>query len=282
MAGIRLRHVGVGLIVAAVVAAATLIVTMGSWQRATAARVEQMRAAGTARLGAFSPALVEGLPAPVVRYFTRTLRDGQQFITSAVVEQDAEFVANGAWQPLRATEHFSMVPPGFVWDARIELAPLLPYVVREAYIAGHGSMQAAVFGAFSQVDQSARPQLDAAALQRYLAEAAWFPTALLPGMGVTWQAVDDHSALATLTDGSTTVSLTFRFDDRDLVVEVVGDRYFEEDGAYALRRWRILCSDHAERQGIVIPHYCEAEWKDATRIEPYWRGHITSIVYSFD
>jgi hypothetical protein len=33
-------------------------------------------------------------------------------------------------------------------------------------------------------------------LMRYLAEAAWYPTALLPSQSVQWEALDDHSATA--------------------------------------------------------------------------------------
>jgi hypothetical protein len=31
-------------------------------------------------------------------------------------------------------------------------------------------------------------------LMGFFAEAAWYPTALLPGQGVRWEAVDDSSA----------------------------------------------------------------------------------------
>ena len=35
-------------------------------------------------------------------------------------------------------------------------------------------------------------------LMRFLAEAAWYPTALLPSQGVRWQGADERSAFATL------------------------------------------------------------------------------------
>src|SRR5207249_11032068 len=81
-------------------------------------------------------------------------------------------------------------PPGFVWDAAIRVAPFLSVRVRDAYIRGAGSMQGRLAAVVTVVDQRDRPELNAGALQRYLAEAVWFPTALLPGQGVAWQAVD--------------------------------------------------------------------------------------------
>ena len=55
-------------------------------------------------------------------------------------------------------------------------------------------------------------QLDQGTLLRYLNEMAWFPTAFL-GDNIAWQAVDDHSADVTFTDGDKSVSARMTFDD---------------------------------------------------------------------
>ena len=52
---------------------------------------------------------------------------------------------------------------------------------------------------------------------RFFAEAAWYPTALLPSQGVRWVAVDDRSANATIVDGALTLTLLFRFNDDGLI-----------------------------------------------------------------
>ena len=76
-------------------------------------------------------------------------------------------------------------PPRGEGGARVMVATLMPGDVRDAYVAGRGSMMATMFGAYSMVDQSGTPQLASGALQRDLGEAVWFPTVLLPGRGVT-------------------------------------------------------------------------------------------------
>ncbi|MEO7362298.1 MAG: DUF6544 family protein [Gemmatimonadaceae bacterium] len=58
---------------------------------------------------------------------------------------------------------------------------------------------------------------------RYFAEMAWYPTALLPGQGVRWEAVDERSANATLVDGPISLTLLFRFDDARLIKSVHAD-----------------------------------------------------------
>ncbi len=57
-------------------------------------------------------------------------------------------------------------------------------------------------------------------LLRFLAEAVWYPTALLPSQGVRWQAVTDNSARASLQDANTSVSLLFHFAENGLIESV--------------------------------------------------------------
>src|SRR3712207_7361598 len=52
---------------------------------------------------------------------------------------------------------------------------------------------------------------------RFFAEAAWYPTALLPSQGVRWEAVDDSSAYATLTEGDISITMLFTFNERGLI-----------------------------------------------------------------
>lgn len=275
VAGIRVLAVVVAF------AVAMLIATMAAWHRTTRDNVARMHATSTALQETFSSASLEQVPPPVARYFRRALHEGQPLAVSAVATQDAEFFINGAWRPLTATQHFAASPPAFVWDARIRMAPFVAVHVRDSYIGGRGSMQATMFGVYKLADQEGVPELNAGALQRYLGEAVWLPTALLPGHGVTWTAVDDSSAIATLTGGPTMVSLKFLFDAADRIIEVSGDRYAEDKGRYQLRPWRVRCADHEEQHGMLIPMSCEVAWLSPEGPQPYWRGRLTAIEYTF-
>ena len=78
--------------------------------------------------------------------------------------------------------------------------------VRDAYASGAGVFRAAAFGVVRLAELRGAPELAHGELMRYLAEAPWYPTALLPGQGVRWEPIDDVSARASLTDGATTVA----------------------------------------------------------------------------
>ena len=108
--------------------------------------------------------------------------------------------------------------PGFDWDGRIGMGPGVRVFVHDAYVAGAGLVHAALLGLVPLADS---PRLHPRRLQgellRFLAEAAWYPTALLPSQGVRWEALDGLSARATLTDGATTVALDVHFDAVGLI-----------------------------------------------------------------
>ena len=95
--------------------------------------------------------------------------------------------------------------------------PGLAARVHDAYIAGEGILQASLFGLISMANLHGSPEMARGELMRFFAEAAWYPTALLPSQGVLWKAINDSSAEATLRDGATAVTLLFRFDENDLI-----------------------------------------------------------------
>jgi hypothetical protein len=259
---------------------AATIAGAAAWNRATAAAIDRLAASQPAT--AVDPGAMSRLPPPVSRYFRKVLKQGQPMIRSAVATQDAEFFINGEWRPLRATQHFRISPPAFVWDARIAMAPLIPVAVRDSYIDGRGSMQAALLGVYSLADQTDKRELNLGALQRLLGEAVWLPTMLLPSHSVAWSPRDDRSAFVSLTDGGNTVTLLFQFDPDDAVAAISGERYREGGGDYTLQDWQIRCDEYRERSGILVPIHCEVAWMNAGVPEPYWRGRITSIEYRYD
>ena len=121
------------------------------------------------------------------------------------------------WSPFISTQRVVTRRPGFDWDGRIAIVPGLTVRVHDAYIAGEGVLHASLLGLVSMVNLRGTPEMAQGELMRFLAEAPWYPTALLPSQGVQWVAVDDTSAEAALQDGEITVTLLFRFDEDSLI-----------------------------------------------------------------
>jgi hypothetical protein len=201
------------------------------------------------------------------------------------MEQAGEFRAGGfeaRWSPFTAVQQYATDLPGFVWDATIRMAPCLGVRVRDSYIRGTGSMQGKLASLITVLDQAGRPELDSGALQRYLAEAVWLPTALLPSQGVAWEAIDDASARATLTDAGTSVSMEFQFGESGAIVRgYTPARYREVEGAYVATRWAGSYRNYAPVDGIMVPMKGEVEWILPEGRLPYWRGRFRRIEFDF-
>jgi len=231
----------------------------------------------------YDPREIEGLPPPVRRYFRTVLQDGQPIVVGVRLSQEGQFRqsdAEDSWRSFKATQVFTTRPPGFDWDARIRTAPAVHVFVHDAYAAGAGILHAALLGLVTVADLRGTPEAAQGELLRYLAERAWFPTALLPSQGVRWEAIDDSTARATLTDGATSVSLEFRFDQEGLITSAWAPlRYRAVNGALQPAPWQGRFSAYAHRGGMRIPLEAEVEWQLPDGPLPYWRGRITEIAY---
>lgn len=233
-----------------------------------------------------------GLPLPVRRYFTSVLRDGQPRICSARIRQSGTFRSRTGgdpargWSPFTASQSFSADPPGFLWDARIRIAPLVRVRVRDRYAGGHASMRATVAAVVPVVNAADDAGLRAGALQRYLAEAVWLPTALLPGQGVTWTALDGHRARATLTDAGTTVALEFEFGPGGEVLAVSTPARPRavpgRKGEYLTAPWGGRYHDWEEHHGMRVPMGADVYWVLEGREEPYFRGRNVALEYRYE
>jgi hypothetical protein len=221
------------------------------------------------------------LPLVVGRFLDRVLQEGQPDIRIAELVQEGEFFIGGAWRRLDATERFTVEPPGFVWDARIEVARL-PIYVADRYIGGIASMRGTFLGLYPVVDVPGGRELRAAALLRYLAESIWFPTALRPNDRLRWEGIDEQRARATLTDAQAAVSAEFRFNTDGDVVEIFApDRLRELDGSYVPTPWLARCAEYQVQTGIRIPVNCSVEWLLPDGPLPYWRGRVVRARYDF-
>lgn len=281
-----------GVTAAVVVTAAVIALVTGAvvWRRATGRSVDKLLEAARARL-AGEPSPDSGLvpepdlPAPVARYIAFALPPDARGIRTARIRWTGEFQMRpgGGWKPFDAEQHVTAWPPGFVWDARIRVMPIMPVRVRDGYVAGEGSMVGRVGGLATVVDQGGTPEMAAGALARWLGEAVWFPTALLPdagpGEGIRWEAVDDGTARATITDGGTTVSAEFHFSATGEITGMTTMRYRDVNGTGVLTAFEGRYRNYARRDGVMIPMAAEVAWLLPEGRFPYWRGRPLEVVY---
>jgi hypothetical protein len=255
------------------------------WKRQTARDVEKLAArspSADVRSARYDRLMLVGLPTPVVRYFEFALTPGQPMIESARIEWVGEFsIRPRRWSAFAATQHYRVRPPGFVWDARIHMAPAVPVLVRDAYLEHEGSLRAAIGGVIDVANVHGTPEMAEGELLRYLGEAVWYPTALLPCAGVSWRPLDHCSATATLSDGATTVSMVAHFASTGEITGLTAMRPREVRGTTVLTPWVAHLSDYSARSGMQVPSAGDVEWTLSTGPLPYWRGRIVNVHYDF-
>ena len=228
-----------------------------------------------------------GLPAPVQRYFRAVLEDGQPIITGVNVRHAGSFnvMALGSrqlWLPFTSEQRVRTRRPGFVWNARIAFVPGVCVFVHDAYAAGVGTLHPAVMGLFSLTDQHGTGEIARSELMRYMMEAAWYPTALLPSQGVTWVPIDDVSAEATMVDGDIRMTMRYTFDASGFIEAVrVEARGAMVGNRVVMMPWEGRLSNYQERAGMRVPLTGEAAWVPRGAHKPYWRGTIVSTDYEF-
>jgi hypothetical protein len=225
---------------------------------------------------------IEGLPAPVQRFFRTVLKDGQAIVAAVKFSQQGQFnmsETEAKWSPFTATQLAMTQRPGFDWDARIQMAPGLNVFVHDTYLLGEGNLHASLLSLFTLAKMHGTPELNQGELLRFLAEAAWYPTALLPSQGVRWEAIDDTSARATLTDGATTVSLVFQFNVEGAIATMRAEARYRDK--LTAMPWGGRFWDYSVRNGMLIPLEGEVGWDYPEGTRLYFKGRITEISYEF-
>jgi hypothetical protein len=230
---------------------------------------------------------LEGLPAPVQRYFRAVLKDGQPIIAAATIEMTGTINMSATaeqWKPFTSRQRVVTRKPGFLWNARVDMLPGVPAQVEDSYIAGQGRLIAKLFGLFTVADTQGDGEIARGEFMRYFAESPWYPTALLPSQGVRWDAVDDASAHATIVDGPITLTLLFRFNDAGLIASVRAEARGAgagQDGVMVMLPWDCGLSDYRTQDGMLIPMAGEAAWVRPEGRKAYFVGKVQKLRFEF-
>jgi hypothetical protein len=275
----------IGLVLVVTFAGITLYGT-SRWEAGTKElrdRMEASRVSVQPQLVHFDE--IDGLPAPVQRYFRKTLQDGQSMVAGVRIQHRGTFNMSETgeqWKPFTSDQQVIAQRPGFDWNGRMTILPGIPVLVHDAYIAGEGILHAALFGLFSLVNMQGMGDIAKGELMRFFAEAAWYPTALLPSQGIHWEAVSNRSAQGTLTEGDIKITMLFTFSEQDLIESVQAEARGRTVGSKVIPTpWKGHFWNYEEHNGIQIPLNGEVAWMLPEGAKPYWRGSITEIVYDF-
>jgi hypothetical protein len=233
----------------------------------------------------FEPSMIAELPEPVRRYFLHTIKIGAPIYTVVEIRMNGELGLGTKDKPNylpMVAEQLLAPPHGFVWKLRAGeglmqlngsdgfdgetswvcfwLAKLLP-VVRQGGSADHAR---AAFG-------------------RVVAEAAfWAPASLLPQFGVSWQALDDNSARATMTSNGMTQTVDITITDEGRPIKVVIPRWTDANAEkeFRLQPFGGYLSEFRDFEGYTLPTRVEGgNWIDTDDYFPFYKVEVEDLQF---
>ena len=228
---------------------------------------------------------IERAPAPVRRYLRRVLQDGAVPVTTARFTQRGRLRTGSAAKRWMAFDALHVVRPArteFVWTADVQAFGPLHLRVIDSLQAGRGAGEVKALSVWRVAASTPCHEMDCGALHRFLAEAVWYPTALVPGPRLRWTAIDETRALATLSIDTASVALEFRFDGDDQVASIYTParwgrfgRRFEQHG------WEGHFSRYQWIDGLRVPRHGDVGWFVGAQWACVWEGDVVTADYEW-
>ena len=215
---------------------------------------------------------LENLPEPVQRYFQRSLKEGQAYISNVRIKHDGLFKTgiDKGWIEIKGEQYATMERPGFVWRGTTSM-----FTARDMYIGDRGRLIVSLFGLYNVVNASG-PQYDQGELLRWLAESVLYPTNLLPSERLKWFPIDTSTAKMTFDYNGLSLFFIITFDEIGQIIQMETKRYMDEK---SLKIWIIKLANYKELNAVIIPTTFEVLWRLEKGDFSYAKFNMTEVEY---
>ena len=222
--------------------------------------------------------MIVSLPQNVQRWLRQSNVVGRPTPVKIKILQEGTLRAkpDGRWMSFRATQYFTIDPPGFVWIARIKAAPLIEIGGRDRYTNGKGNMVIKPLYLFRAADTSGS-EIDQGTLIRYLAEMAWFPQAAVSEY-LHWESINDWQARVTMDYADVSASCVYTFNEKGNVATIEARRYGEFDGVFRRETWSVAATGYGVFNNICIPNSNEVTWKLSEGDFKWLKLKVTDVI----
>ncbi len=213
-----------------------------------------------------------GLPEPVQRYFKQVLKEGQPYISYARLTHDGQFKTglDKKWADIKGEQYFSTEKPGYIWKGSNALV-----TARDMYIADKGRLIVTLLSLVNVVDGQGE-EFNEGEFQRWLAEAVWFPTNLLPSERLQWSAIDTNTAKLIFNYNELSVTFLVTINSIGEITLMQTNRFMEKGKKEV---WIGKMSDYKEMKRILVPTKIEAIWKLEKGEHSYVKFNVKKLEY---
>ncbi|OLY92014.1 hypothetical protein SAMN05444008_106208 [Cnuella takakiae] len=240
----------------------------------------QFQRIGKEKEAVISAADLAQLPPPVQRYLYYTGCVGKAKVRQMRVrfnghmrEKDKNFFAFQSEQ----VKDFKTPARYFFMRATVNGLPTTGY---HRFAGGHASMNIRVLSAIPVV-QSRGGELDQAETVTFFNDMCVLAPATLVDTRIRWEAIDDASAKAYFTNGSTTISALLLFNKNgELVNFISDDRFAMNAGKLEQHRFSTPLSEYKWFGGYRLASKGEAVWHYPDGLFSYGEFELQSVAYN--
>ena len=224
---------------------------------------------------------LEKLPDPVKKWIIQSGIVGKPAIYLAKITQKAELRMKPDqknWLPAEAVQYTVTDVPGFIWSVKVQMNPFLFFVGRDKFESGKGKMLIRL-NALPAIVNEKGEKLDEGTAQRFLGEMVWLPSMALNPY-ISWEAVDNSTAMATINYQGTSGSGTFHFNDEGDFIRFTAMRYMGNAADAKKYEWVLDVEEHQWFEGIKIPSKMTASWVLEDEIWTWLKLEIVGMQYN--
>lgn len=225
--------------------------------------------------------MTESLPFPVKHWLQNSGVIGHEKIHYVRLKQKGFMRTKPGqqkWMSADAEQYFTIDRPAFIWKVRMKMAPLTTVAGRDKFVNGKGGMTIKLLSLVTMVNESGS-KIDQAALQRWLAEICWFPSAGLSPY-IKWEEIDSLSAKATLSYKNVAGAVIFYFNEESEIIKCTADRFKENTADAPLKKWMITVKRIGVFNGIKIPAELEVAWQLKEGNFTWYKITLTEVEYN--
>lgn len=179
---------------------------------------------------------------------------------------------------MSAEQYYTAENPGFVWHADMRFWGLPLLKGRDRLYESRGNMYIELLPFITIADASGE-EIDQGTFLRYLNEMMWFPTAYVNDY-ITWEAIDDRSARASITADRLSVSAVLYFNEMGQMVDFIAERYMSVDSEFRLETWSTPIGEYKNMDGLMVPTKGEGVWKLSSGDFSYVKLQLTEVQHN--
>jgi hypothetical protein len=217
----------------------------------------------TKTMKVFNPEMVNELPEPVARWLRHSIAPGTPILTGVQVSMHGK-IRIKVWMPFVADQIVG--PTGYIWAAQAGRFPI-KFSGYDRYSDTTGQMEWKLFGKIPLVTTEGL-DVSRSAAGRLASELVGLTPGGALAENVSWDALDDHHAMAAITVDGLTHNVTITVGDDGALKNISLPRWANPDNElFGMHTFGVICDGEFTTAGYTLPRYLRAGWWPDT---PEW------------